>query len=112
MNFNYDQAVHYLMLFGMLFLAATVLFCLIRAVMGPKLTDRIVAVNMVGVKTMLLIVMVSVYIGETYLVDVAVVYALLSFLAVVVFTKFVLQFKLNKIKNSRKNRRSQQQLNK
>ena len=58
MTFNYDQAVHMLMLFGMIFLAITALFCLIRAVLGPKLTDRIVAVNRTGVKTMLLSVMV------------------------------------------------------
>lgn len=96
--FNYDQAVHVLLLAGMLFLSVTVFACLVRAVMGPKLTDRIVAVNMIGVKTMLLIVLVGVYIGEGYLVDVALVYALLSFLAVVVFTRFVLQFKLNKLK--------------
>lgn len=104
MTFNYDQAVHVLMLFGMIFLAITALFCLIRAVLGPKLTDRIVAVNMTGVKTMLLIVMVSVFIGESYLVDVALVYALLSFLAVIVFTRYVLQFKQHRLKKSNKRR--------
>ena len=104
MTFNYDQAVHMLMLFGMIFLAITALFCLIRAVLGPKLTDRIVAVNMTGVKTMLLIVMVSVFIGESYLVDVALVYALLSFLAVIVFTRYVLQFKQYRLKKSGKRR--------
>lgn len=102
--FNYDQAVHWLLLGGMIFLAVTVFACLVRAVMGPKLTDRIVAVNMIGVKTMLLIVLVGIYVGEGYLVDVALVYALLSFLAVVVFTRFVLQFKLNKLK-ARKQRK-------
>lgn len=96
--FNYDTAVHMLMLGGMLFLSITAMACLVRAVKGPKLTDRIVAVNMIGVKMMLLIVLVAIYIGEGYLVDVALVYALLSFLAVVVFTRFVLQFKQNKMK--------------
>lgn len=96
--FNYDSAVHVLMLGGMLFLGITAFICLIRAVIGPKLTDRLVAVNMIGVKIMLLIVLVAVYIGEGYLVDVALVYALLSFLAVVVFSRFVLQFKINKLK--------------
>lgn len=98
---TYENAVQLLLLIGMLFLSVTVFCCLVRAVKGPKLTDRIVAVNMIGVKTMLLIVMVGIYIGEGYLVDVALVYALLSFLAVVVFTRFVLQFKLNKLKSRR-----------
>ena len=94
--FNYDQAVHYLLLGGMLFLSVTIIFCLIYAIRGPRLTDRIVGINMVGVKTILLITMVGIYLGEGYLVDVAIVYGLLSFLAVVVFSRLVLQFKLKK----------------
>jgi len=83
---------------GILFLAATMCLCLIRAVKGPKLADRIVATNMIGVKTILLIIIIAVYIREEFLVDVAMVYALLSFLAVVVFTRFMLRVKINKVK--------------
>lgn len=82
-----------------MFLSVTIFFCLIRAILGPKLTDRIVAINVIGVKTIILITLVGIQIGESYLVDVAMVYALLSFLAVVVLTRFVLQFKLNKMKS-------------
>lgn len=103
---NNTAWVQNLLLFSMHFLAITVFFCLVRAVKGPRLTDRIVAVNMIGVKVMLLIALVAVFIGEEYLVDVALVYALLSFLAVVVYSKFVLQFKLNKLsKRSARRRR-------
>ena len=103
--FDYDQAVRYLLLGGMMFLSVTILFCFVFVVRGPRLTDRIIATNMIGVKTILLIVMVAVYIGEGYLVDVALVYGLLSFLAVVVFTRFMFQFKLNKLKLRRQNKR-------
>ena len=103
--FDYASAVYLLLLASMLFLAVTIFFCLVRAIKGPKLTDRIVAINVIGVKTILLIVLVGIQIGEGYLVDVALVYALLSFLAVVVLTRFVLQFKLNKMK-SRKLRKA------
>lgn len=96
MAFDYEQAVHYLLLAAMLFLSVTVCLCLLRAVMGPKLTDRIVAVNMIGVKTMLLILLTGIFIGEFYLVDVALVFSLLSFLAVVILTQLVLQFKTRK----------------
>jgi len=102
--FDYDQAVHYLILISMLFLSITICFCLFFAVRGPKLTDRIVATNMIGVKSILLIILVSVYVGEGYLVDVTLVYALLSFLAVIVFTRFMLQFKLNKLKIQKENK--------
>jgi len=98
--FSYDAAVRLLLYFGTFFLAITMCLCLIRAVTGPKLADRIIATNMIGVKTILLIVIVGVNIDEVFLVDVALVYALLSFLAVVVFTRFMLQVQLNKAKLS------------
>ena len=96
--FDYAQAIRYLMFAGMLFLSVTVFFCLYFAVTKPKLTDKIVAINMIGVKIILLIVMVCFYIGEESFVDVALVYALLSFLATVVLTRFILHFKVNKYK--------------
>ena len=94
--FEYQNAVHLLLQLGALFLAITMCFCLFRAVTGPKLADRIIATNMICVKTILLIVMVGIGIDEEFLVDVALVYALLSFLAVVVFTRFMLQAQLSK----------------
>ena len=93
---------------GIIFLAVTMCICLVRAVRGPKLADRIVATNMIGVKTILLIVMVAVYIGGDFLVDVAMVYALLSFLAVVVFTRFMLRVKINKARQDAKKREEAQ----
>jgi len=98
--FDYAEAVRLLLYVGVFFLALTMCLCLIRAVKGPKLADRIIATNMIGVKTILLIVIVGIIIGEeSLLVDVALVYALLSFLAVVVFTRFMLQVKQNKTKD-------------
>ena len=97
--FEYAQAVRYLLLAGMLFLSGTLFFCLFFVISrGHKITDRIVATNMIGVKGILLIVLVAVYLGEGFLIDVAFVYALLSFLATVVFTHFLVQFRVNKLK--------------
>jgi len=95
---EYAEVVRIFLHIGIIFLAITMCICLVRAVRGPKLADRIVATNMISVKTILLIVMVAVYIGGDFLVDVAMVYALLSFLAVVVFTRFMLRVKINKTK--------------
>ena len=99
--FDYGNAVRLLLQFGTLFLAIAMCVCLIRAVKGPKLADRIIATNMICVKTILLIVIVGINIDEEFLVDVALVYALLSFLAIVVFTRFMLQVKLNQSKQLR-----------
>ena len=97
---EYADAVHLLLQLGTLFLAITMCFCLYRAVKGPKLADRIIATNMICVKTILLIVMVGISLDEKFLVDVALVYALLSFLAVVVFTRFMLQAQLSKARKA------------
>jgi len=78
------------LLFSLIFLAITMSFCLLRGILGPRFTDRIVAVNMIGTKTILLIAILSVYMGESYLVDVCLVYALISFLSVAILSKFYL----------------------
>lgn len=92
MVFNYDQAVEYLLLGGMFFLALTIFFCLFFAVRGPRLTDKIIATNMIAVKTIVLAILVGTYIGEGYIVDIAMLFALICFLCTFVFAKLILQF--------------------
>ncbi|MCY6355207.1 monovalent cation/H+ antiporter complex subunit F [Clostridium sp. ZS2-4] len=78
-----------LLIFAILFLSATIFLCMYRAVKGQSAADRLVAINVVGTKTIILILMVSFIIHETYFVDVALVYALISFIASIVISKFV-----------------------
>lgn len=68
-------------------LAIMVIFCLIRAVIGPRIADRLVAVNMIGTMVMVSISVLAVLLGEDYLVDICLIYAMISFLAIVVLTK-------------------------
>ena len=63
------------------------LVCLVRCILGPRISDRVMAVNMIGTLTIILIAILSVYLGENYLVDVCLIYAMISFLAVVVLCK-------------------------
>ena len=84
------QIYNGLLAFGMIFLSITVCFCLLRAILGPRFTDRIVAINMIGIKAIILICMLAFYMGEDNLLDISVVYALISFLAVVVLSKVYL----------------------
>jgi len=58
-----------------------------RAVKGPRVADRLVAVNMIGTMVMVIIAVLSVYLGEDYLVDICLIYAMMSFLAVIVLAK-------------------------
>lgn len=80
------KATEYLMLLAMIVLAIALLFCLFRAILGPRFTDRLIAVNLIGTKVIILICVVALYIHESYVIDVALIYALISFLAVVVLT--------------------------
>ena len=49
------------------------LCCLVRAIMGPRIADRIIAINMMGTLVVMIICILS--------------YVMLSFLAVVLLTK-------------------------
>ncbi len=58
---------------------------IIRSVLGPKISDRIIAVNMTGTMVIMVIaILLSVYLDENYLVDVSLIYAMISFLGGVV----------------------------
>ena len=68
-------------------LAVMVILCLVRAIIGPRMADRLVAVNMIGTMVMVSISILAVLLGEDYLVDICLIYAMISFLAIVVLTK-------------------------
>ena len=68
-------------------LALMLLLCLIRAVIGPRIADRLVAVNMMGTMVMVSIALLAVVKGQGGLVDICLIYAMISFLAVVVLTR-------------------------
>lgn len=71
----------------LIILAIMLVLCLIRAVIGPRIADRLVSVNMMGTVIMCIIVILGVVMNEGYLADIALIYAMISFLAVVVLTK-------------------------
>ena len=70
---------------------ATISLALARAFMGPTVYDRILAVNMVGTKTVLLIAVFAVLSERTDMLDIALTYALINFIGVVDVLKFVEQ---------------------
>lgn len=82
-----QNAYHIVFVGALIFLAVMLLFCFIRAVRGPRVADRIVAVNMMGTMVMVIIAILALLLNEGYLVDICIIYAMISFLAVVVLTK-------------------------
>lgn len=68
-------------------LSILTLLCLVRAIRGPRIADRIVAINMISTLTITMICILAVMQNQGYLADVALIYALIGFLAVVVLCK-------------------------
>lgn len=82
-----NTAYHIVLVPVLIFMAVLLIVCLIRAVKGPRITDRIVAINMMGTMVMVIIAILAILLKEGYLVDICLIYAMISFLAVIVLTK-------------------------
>jgi multicomponent Na+:H+ antiporter subunit F len=61
---------------------------LTRAALGPTVFDRILALNMFGTKTVLLIAVISFFTGRPDFLDLALAYALINFIGVIAVLKF------------------------
>ena len=72
---------------ALIVLAILVVLCLIRAIIGPRVADRIVSVNMTGTMVIVIIAILALMQEEGYLVDICLIYAMISFLSVVVLSK-------------------------
>ncbi|GAA4903274.1 monovalent cation/H+ antiporter complex subunit F [Ferrimonas pelagia] len=59
-----------------------------RAILGPTTYDRILAVNVFGTKTVLLIAVLGFLMGRPDFLDIALVYALINFIGVVGILRF------------------------
>jgi multicomponent Na+:H+ antiporter subunit F len=61
---------------------------LVRTLLGPTVYDRILAVNSFGTKTVLLIALLAALAGRADYLDVALLYALINFIATVALMKY------------------------
>ena len=76
------------LLIGIIFLlTAGLFFSLLRAIRGPRMADRILGINMTGSLTTAAIAVLAIYLDQSWLLDVCLIYCMISFLAVVVLAK-------------------------
>lgn len=66
----------------------TMALALARAVLGPTLYDRVLAVNMFGTKTTLLLAVIAFLYGRPDFLDLALTYALINFIGVLAVLEF------------------------
>ena len=82
-----DYLKNGVLIIALVFLAIVLIFSFMRSLIGPRIADRIVAINMIGTQIIMIICIISVYLNEAGLIDIAIIYAMFSFLAVVFFTR-------------------------
>jgi multicomponent Na+:H+ antiporter subunit F len=63
--------------------------CLVRAFRGPTLYDRVMAANMVGTLTVLMVAVLGFLTGRPEFLDIALVYVLISFVSTIAVLKVV-----------------------
>ena len=66
----------------------TMALALARAVIGPTVYDRVLAVNMFGTKTVLLVAVIAFLFGRPDFLDLALAYALINFIGVFAVLEF------------------------
>ena len=70
-------------------LAMLLLASMVRIVLGPTVWDRLLGMSLVTSKIVMAIAVLAVLMERTFLVDVAIVYALLGFVASVLIARFI-----------------------
>lgn len=98
-----EQAYHIFFVAVLILLAIMIILCLVRAIIGPRIADRIVATNMMGTMVMVVIGILAVMLEEGYLADICIIYAMISFLAVIVLTKVYMGVYQEKKKEEKEN---------
>ncbi len=73
---------------ALLAILVTMALVLIRALLGPTIYDRILALNSFGTKTVLLIAVYGFLTGRPDFLDIAIVYALINFAGTIAVLKY------------------------
>ena len=73
---------------GAIAVVATMILVLVRAILGPSVYDRILAVNSFGTKTVLRLGLWGFMTGRPDFLDIAIVYALINFIGTVAVLKY------------------------
>jgi len=68
----------------------------IRAVIGPSIWDRLLAMNLIATKTIIIIIVFASVNNLAFLIDFAIIYALFGFIGTIFIALFLAEHKLGK----------------
>lgn len=78
-----------------IFLISSILICiaiglsLYRVIFGPGVFNRIAAANIIGTKTITLLIVMGYYFERPYFFDISLLYAMINFIGTLVFAKYL-----------------------
>ena len=75
----------------MVFLIVAMIITLFRMIKGPTIWDKLMALNLLSVKTVLLITLYSVYKNNIMMLDISMTYAVIGFLGITLLSRFILK---------------------
>ncbi|MDD3305721.1 MAG: monovalent cation/H+ antiporter complex subunit F [Acetobacterium sp.] len=73
----------------LLVIAIYITLVLVRVILGPTIWDRLLGLNAISAKIIMSIVILALITNQSYLLDVALVYALLGFISTVLIARFI-----------------------
>ena len=76
-------------LFALVLIGVSTVGSLVRVVIGPTIWDRLLGVGLAASKITLAVIIVSLSIAESYILDLALLFAILGFLVTVLLARFV-----------------------
>lgn len=84
---DFELYKNYLLIGSLIFLGIIMIASLIRSIIGPRTADRIVGVNVISTTVIMAIAILSVYLKQSWLLDVCLIYCMMSFLSTMILTK-------------------------
>ncbi len=76
-------------LISMIILLISILIAAIRLILGPTVPDRVVGLDTINTLVIVLMILFGAYYREIIYIDVAIVYALLSFVTTILIAKYL-----------------------
>lgn len=76
------------LLISVIYLSVLIIFSLVRVYKGPSNFDRLIGISVINSKVSVIFIICSFLLNESFFVDVAIIYSLLSFMGTIFITHF------------------------
>lgn len=79
------------LLITMIILILAMLITTLKMALGPTLWDRLLGLNLISAKTILLLAVYAVYTDNLMLLDIAIAYAIIGFITITLLSRFIIR---------------------